>query len=73
VIHARSSVSAEVVVEKALFVTVDGYRRAVRRIDDAIAKHDVSDVYITFTEAVNWLKSFADRTGRLQGDATRGP
>lgn len=44
----------------------------MRRIDDAIAENDVNGVYISVTEALNWLKIFADRTGTLWGDDDGG-
>lgn len=55
-------------VAKGLDVTVDGYVRAVERLKDAITRNDSDGVYISVTEAVNWLTSLRIPAA-LQGDA----
>jgi hypothetical protein len=60
-IQATSMITAEIVVEKALSVQVSGFRRAVERIESAVASNDETGVYVSVVEALGWLSIVAKR------------
>jgi hypothetical protein len=67
-IEATSMVTAEVVVEKARFVQVSGFRRAVERIESAVASNDETGVYVSVVEALGWLSILAKRASLTDPD-----
>src|SRR5436305_15113347 len=67
-ISGTSSVTAEIVVEKALWVPTKGYLQAVRRVEAAVSAGLVDEVFISVTEALQWLTNIAERRAGIKSD-----